>query len=333
MLTTRGRRGTARVHRGRGTPAYSGAVTSPASPRARRRAPTVLRTGLGTVLALAAAGLVAVLVPLHWAEDTVVSQEGFTRTAGVLAEDAQFQEDLARAAVRRAVGTVLGERSSGIGFLDRIVADTARKAGDAAAGLSAQPAYQQAWRDALVRTHAANVPQDGGTPPEDLVLDVQPLLRAADAALQDALGRDLGLAEREGRLTVPGSGTGRMIETGTRLTDLTVPLTAAAVVLGVLALLVARHRFAVLGVLGLGSLAGLGLVWAAAQEVVRRISGPLGADPLVWLVSDRVLELLTHSLAERMLAAAWAAGITGAVGVAGAVVVSSVSRRRRRTTA
>ena len=49
---------------------------------------------------------------------------------------------------------------------------------------------------------------------------------------------DVGLAERESRITVPGSNTGRLIEAGTRVTDLAVPLTWTAAVLAVLALLV-----------------------------------------------------------------------------------------------
>jgi hypothetical protein len=294
-----------------------------------------VRTGLGAALALVTAGLVSVLVPLHWAADTVVSQQGFTRVVGTLSEDRQFQEALARTAVNRAADTLLGERSTGIAFVDRLVQDAARRAADVAAGLSSQPAYQQAWTQALIRTHEANVPADGAVAdaPQHLVLELQPLLEAADGAVQQSVGVDLGLAERQGSITVPGSNTGRLVEAGTRLTGLAVPLSWAAGVLGLLALLVARHRFAVLAVLGLGTLAGLAVVWALVQEALRRAAGPLGVDPLVWLVSDRVLDLLTGSLAQWMTTAAWAAGITGAVGVVGAVVVSSASRRRRRSTA
>jgi hypothetical protein len=306
-----------------------------AAPRPPRRAAAAVRTGLGAALALVTAGLVSVLVPLHWAADTVVSQQGFTRVVGTLSEDRQFQEALARTAVNRAADTLLGERSTGIAFVDRLVQDAARRAADVAAGLSSQPAYQQAWTQALIRTHEANVPADGAVAdaPQHLVLELQPLLEAADGAVQQSVGVDLGLAERQGSITVPGSNTGRLVEAGTRLTGLAVPLSWAAGVLGLLALLVARHRFAVLAVLGLGTLAGLAVVWALVQEALRRAAGPLGADPLVWLVSDRVLDLLTGSLAQWMTTAAWAAGITGAVGVVGAVVVSSASRRRRRSTA
>ena len=321
-----------------GNPAYSGRVSSSApapGPGSRRRAATVLRTGLGTVLGLAAASLVAVLVPLHWAGETVVSREGFTRVVGTLADDRAFQEELARTAVDRAVDSFVGERSTGIAFLDRLVDEAARRAGDVAANLSADPSYQRAWTQALVRTHAANVPADGAVEqaPKDLVLDLTPLLGAVDGAVQRAVGVDTGLAGRQGVLTVPGTGTGRLVDHGARLAGMAEPLTWAAGALGVLALFVTRHRFATLAVMGLGSLAGLGVVWVLVERGVQRATGVLGADPLVRLVVDRVTLLLMGDLGERMVTAAWVAGAAGAVGVLGAVAVSAGSRRRRRTTA
>lgn len=327
MLTTRcGQPGTVRR-------AYSGAVTFSAPPasgnRSRRRAATVLRTGLGTVLGLTAAALVAVLVPLHWAQDTLVSREGFTEVVGTLAEDEPFQEELARTAVEQAADRIMGERATGVGFLDRMLENAVRRAADVAVDLTSDPAYQRAWTQALTRTHEANVPVDGAvdTPPKHLVLDIEPVLQEVDAAVQRSLGVDIGLAEREGRITVPGTNTGRLIETGTRLTDLAVPLTWAAAVLAALALLVTRHRFATLAVLGLGTLAGLGVVWLLVEEGVQRASGVLGSDPVVRLAADRVLVLLTGSLGEQMVTAAWIAGITGVVGLVGAIVVSGGSRR------
>ncbi|GAA1774665.1 hypothetical protein [Kocuria aegyptia] len=303
--------------------------------RSRRRAAAVLRTGLGTVLGLAAASLVALLVPLHWAQDTVVSRDGFTRVVGTLAEDRPFQEKLARTAVGQVADRVVGERATGVGFLDRILEDAVRRAADVAADLTSDPAYQRAWTEALTRTHEANVPVDGGVeePPKDLVLDIGPVLQEVDAAVQRAVGVDIGLTDRESRITVPGSNTGRLIEAGTRLTDLAVPLTWTAAVLAVLALLVSRHRFAVLAVLGLGTLAGLGVVWLAVEQGVQRASGMLGGDPVVRLAADRVVVLLTGSLGEQMATAAWAAGITGVVGLVGAILVSGGSRRRSRPTA
>ncbi|MFI7481770.1 hypothetical protein ACH9EU_05060 [Kocuria sp. M1R5S2] len=303
--------------------------------RSRRRAGTVLRTGLGTVLALAAASLVSVLVPLHWVDDTVLSREGFTRVVGTLADDRPFQEELARTAVDRAADVVLGERT-GLPFLDRILEDAARRAGDLAAGLTADPAYQRAWTQTLVRTHEANVPAPGETPPANLVVDLRPLLDELDGAVERAVGFDIGLSERQGVVTVPGTGTGRLIETWIRLTDLAVPLTWAAAALAGLALVVTRHRFATLAVLGLGSLVGLGVVGELVERGVRRVTGLLGPDPVVRLVVDRVTDLLLGSLGEQMLTAAWVAGATGVVGVLGAVVaavVSAGSRRRHRPTA
>ncbi|GEO93906.1 hypothetical protein [Kocuria turfanensis] len=303
--------------------------------RPRRRSATVLRTGLGTLLGLTAAALVAVLVPLHWAQDTLVSKDGFTQVVGTLAEDEPFQEELARTAVDRAAERIVGERATGVGFLDRMLENAVRRAADVAAGLTSDPAYQRAWTEALARTHEANVPADGSAdaPPKHLVLDIGPVLREVDAAVQRAVGVDVGLAERESTITVPGSNTGRLIAAGTRLTDLAVPLTWAAAVLAVLALLVTRHRLATLAVLGLGSLAGLGVVWLVVEEAVQRASGVLGSDPVVRLAADRVLTLLTGSLGEQMATAAWAAGITGVVGLVGAIAVSGGSRRGVRPTA
>lgn len=319
--------------------AYSGAVSPSAPPasghRSRRRATTVLRTGLGTVLGLATASLVALLVPLHWAEETVVSRDGFTRVVGTLAEDQPFQEELARTAVGQATDRFLGERATGVPFLDRALEGLARRATDIAVDLTSDPAYQRAWTQSLARTHAANVPAEDGAEqaPRDLVLDLGPMLREVDAALERVAGVDAGLAGRDSTLTVPGSRTGPLIEKAVRLTDLAVPLTWAAAVLGVLALLVARHRFAVLAVLGLGTLAGLGGVWLLVEHGVERATGVLGADPVVRLAVDRVVVLLTGSLGEQMVTAAWAAGITGVVGLVGAILVSGGSRRGRRPTA
>lgn len=313
---------------------------SPSAPpasghRSRRRATTVLRTGLGTVLGLATASLVALLVPLHWAEDTVVSRDGFTQVVGTLAEDRQFQEELARTAVGQATDRFLGERATGVPFLDRALENLTRRAADVAVGLTSDPAYQRAWTQSLARTHAANVPAEDGVaePPRDLVLDLGPMLHEVDAAVERTAGVDVGLSDREGTMTVPGSRTGRLIEAGTRLTDLAVPLTWTAAVLAVLALLVTRHRFATLAVMGLGSLAGLGGVWLLVEHGVERASGVLGSDPVVRLAVDRVAVLLTGSLAEQMVTAAWAAGITGVVGLVGAILVSGGSRRGRRPTA
>ena len=303
--------------------------------RPRRHGAGLVRTGLGTVLGLAAASLVAVLVPLHWAQDTVVSQEGFTRVVGTLADDRPFQEELARAAVAQAADGLVGERGTGLPFLDRIVDNIAGRAADAAARLTADPAYRRAWTQTLTRTHAANVPADRSvdSAPEDLVLDLGPLYREVDSAVQRAVGVDLRLAERDGVVTVPGSGTGRVIDTVTRLTDLAVPLTWTAAALAGLALLVSRRRLAALAVLGLGSLAGLGAAWLFAETLVQQVTGVLGADPVVRMAVDRVALLLTDSLAAQMATAAWIAGITGAVGLVGAAAVSSGSRRRRRPTA
>jgi hypothetical protein len=334
MLTTRRGQPCTRCAR-----AYSGPVSLSAPPasghRSRRRATTVLRTGLGTVLGLATASLVALLVPLHWAQDTVVSRDGFTREVGTLAEDRPFQEELARTAVGQATDRILGERATGVGFLDRTLENLSRRASDIAVGLTADPAYQRAWTQSLERTHAANVPAEGGVaePPRDLVLDLGPMLQEVDAALDRTAGVDAGLSDRESTMTVPGSRTGRLIEAGTRLTDLAVPLTWTAAVLAALALLVTRHRFAVLAVLGLGSLAGLGVVWLLVEQGVQRASGMLGGDPVVRLAGERVIVLLTGSLGEQMVTAAWAAGITGVVGLVGAILVSGRSRRGPRPTA
>ena len=319
-------------------PVYSGAVTPTAPPsghRSRRRATTVLRTGLGTVLGLAAAGLVAVLVPLHWAQDTVVSRDGFARVVGALAQDQPFQEELARTAVAQTADRLVGEGATGVGFLDRLLEDAVRRAADVAADLTSDPAYQRAWTESLTRTHEANVPTDGAvaSAPEHLVLDIGPVLREVDAAVQQAVGVDVGLSEQGGTITVPGSNTGRLIDAATRLTDLAVPLTWLAAVLAVLALLVTRHRLATLAVLGLGSLAGLGVVWLLVEQGAQRAAGVLGADPVVGLAGRRVLDLLTGSLGEQMVTAAWASGIVGVVGLAGAIAVSGGSRRRPRPTA
>lgn len=308
----------------------------PASGRpSRRRAATVLRTGLGTVLGLAAASLVAVLVPLHWAEDTVVSRDGFTRVVGTLADDQEFQEELARTAASRAADALVGERATGVPFLDRMLDNVSRRAADVAAGLTDEPGYRRAWTETLTRTHAANVPSEDGVDqaPKHLVLDLAPLYREVDAAVERAVGVDVGLSERGAVVTVPGSNTGRFIESGTRLTDLAVPLTWTAAVLAALALLVTRHRFATLAVMGLGSLAGLGVVWVLVERAAERMTGVLGSDPVIGLAAERVTTLLTGSLAEQMVTAAWAAGITGVVGVVGAVVVSAASRHGRRPTA
>lgn len=314
-------------------------MTSSAPPtsghRPRRRSATVLRTGLGTVLGLTTAALVAVLVPLHWAQDTLVSRDGFTQVVGTLAEDEPFQEELARTAVDQAAERIVGERATGVGFLDRMLENAVRRAADVAAGLTSDPAYQRAWTESLARTHEANVPADGAAdaPPQHLVLDIGPVLQEVDAAVQRAVGVDVGLADRESTITVPGSNTGRLIAAGTRLTDLAVPLTWVAAALAVLALLVTRHRLATLSVLGLGSLTGLGVVWLVVEESVQRASGVLGSDPVVRLAADRVLTLLTGSLGEHMATAAWAAGITGVVGLVGAIAVSGGSRRGVRPTA
>lgn len=303
--------------------------------RSRRRAATILRTGLGTVLGLATASLVAVLVPLHWAEDTVVSREGFTQVVGTLADDRAFQEELARTAASRAADAIVGERATGVPFLDRMLDNAARRAADVAAGLTAEPGYQRAWTETLTRTHAANVPSEDGVDqaPKHLVLDLRPLYREVDVAVERAVGVDVGLSERSGVMTVPGSNTGRFIEVVTRLTDLAVPLTWTAAALAALALLVTRHRFATLAVMGLGSLAGLGIVWLLVERGAERTTGVLGSDPVVRLAAERITALLTSSLAEEMVTAAWAAGITGAVGVVGAVAVSAASRRGRRPSA
>lgn len=330
MLTTR--RGQAR--------AYSGAVHSSRTPAAGRRSPrraaTALRTGTGMVLALLSASLVSVLVPLHWVDDTVLSTDGFTRAVGTLADDRRFQEQLARSAVDRAADTLVGE-STGLPFLDRLMDNLSRRAADAAVDLTADPAYQRAWTQTLIRSHEANVPAEGTAEqaPRNLVVDLTPMLREIDTAVERSVGVDVGLAERGGVLTVPGLGTGRLIEAATRLTALAVPMTWAAAVLAALALLVTRHRFATLAVLGLGSLAGLGVVRVLVGDTVQRVTGVLDADPVAALVVERVTALLLGSLGEEMAAAAWVAGITGAVGVVGAVgaaLVSYGSRRRARPT-
>lgn len=303
--------------------------------RSRRHGPGLLRTGLGTVLGLAAASLVAVLVPLHWAQETVVSQDGFTRVVGTLADDRPFQEELARAAVMRTAENLVGERAASLPFLDRIVDNIAGRAADAAAELTSDPSYRRAWTQTLVRTHAANVPADRAVDraPEDLVLDLGPLFQEVDSAVQGAVGVDLRLAERDSVLTVPGSGTGRVVDTVTGLTGLAVPLTWTAAALAALALVVSRRRLATLAVLGLGSLAGLGAVWLFVEALVHRVTGVLGADLVVRMAVDRVALLLTESLAAQMATAAWIVGITGAVGLVGAAAVSSGSRRRGRPTA
>lgn len=303
--------------------------------RSRQHGPGLLRTGLGTVLGLAAASLVAVLVPLHWAQETVVSQDGFTRVVGTLADDRPFQEELARAAVMRTAENLVGERAASLPFLDRIVDSIAGRAADAAAELTSDPSYRRAWTQTLVRTHAANVPADRAVDraPEDLVLDLGPLFQEVDSAVQGAVGVDLRLAERDSVLTVPGSGTGRVVDTVTGLTGLAVPLTWTAAALAALALLVSRRRLATLAVLGLGSLAGLGAVWLFVEALVQRVTGVLGADLVVRMAVDRVALLLTESLAAQMATAAWIVGITGAVGLVGAAAVSSGSRRRGRPTA
>ncbi len=220
-----------------------------------------MRTLVSAVLALLALVVAAGGLASAWIDEHLVEESGFVALAAPLGSDPGFQAALAESLAQEVTATS--------GLPEQLQSFVGPVVLDAAGAVTGSSGYPAAWTETLRLSHAftlAEAPGPGEAAPAVLSLDLRPV---AELLADDIGGRlgvdvpvpgdttiDVGSLERGGML----SGVADAVQ-GWRL------YLAGAVVLGLLAVVVARRRGTTLALLGLG-LAGIGVLGLLAGDWV-----------------------------------------------------------------
>lgn len=280
-----------------------------------------MRTFVSAVATVLGVLLAAVAVPAIWLDRNIVQEDGFVSLAAPLGKNAEFQQQLAAAAV----GTI--DTSAVPGFLADLVQPVLE---DAATSLTGLPGYPAAWEETLRKSHRLSFPQAGDEPAatgstSSLTLDVAPLV----ALGAEEISRATRLPLDPPGETLINVGQPEQREWTERLATyapLGYILAAGAVVAFLLALVAAHRRWTVLVGAGAGGLL-LAALWAAGAQ--------LGAGAA--LAIDTGNEVANMFRNEFVAAAnadftGWTvtAAITGGLVLLLGVVAGIASRKRRQ---
>ncbi|MFW0109859.1 hypothetical protein ACN081_03970 [Rothia sp. P13129] len=133
----------------------------------------------------------------YWAEQNIISEQGFSSLASPLGQDSSFQKALSDAVVAdimkdQTVKNYLGEGQEE-GFFGSIknwlrerVKENIQKA---AQSVTSQESYQHMWNDIVTRTHRYNV----GEEHQNIALDIDPVYEQVNSQLVQFLGDKLSI--------------------------------------------------------------------------------------------------------------------------------------------
>lgn len=238
-------------------------------------------SALGVILALL---LTAVAVPAAWVDQNIVQEDGFTRIAGGLGSDPDFQARLADAAV--------GSFESSVNLPGPIKSLAAGVLEQAASGMQSWSDYPQAWEETVRNSHKLNFGA-AGQPEESsastaLVLDIAPLVRLIRDHFAEATRVRVDVPSE--RLISLGEPSHRqLVERVATFAPLWWVAALGAFVSALLALFVARRRPVVLAFLGLGGLAVAGLWWAGLNVAAGAVGNLSNGSELAGLFAGKFL--------------------------------------------
>ncbi len=266
-------------------------------------------------LAAAAGGLASA-----WLDENLVEESGFVALAAPLGKDAQFQAALADSLAQEiTANTGLPDR------LDSIVEPLIR---DAAGKVTGSSLYPAALTETLRLSHAvtfAQAPDPSAPAPAALTLDLGPIVGLVADSVSSALGLEVPVPE-DTTIEVAS------IERGGILSGMADAVRewrlylAAAGVLAVLAIVLARRRGTALALLGLG-VALIGVAGFLAADWVPAVAAGVPG-------SGAVADVFIRGLASRAGASIAEASSPVIIGGLIAVVIgivgqAAVGRRRR----
>lgn len=280
-----------------------------------------MRSFVSAAAAVLAVLLAAVAVPAIWVDRTIVQEQGFVDLAAPLAENSEFQQQLAVAAV----GTI--DTSAVPGFLSDMVRPVLE---DAASSLTGLPGYPAAWEEALRKSHrlsfAGPATDDAGSAPaSSLTLDVAPLVSLGAEEISRATRLPLDPPDK----TLINVGQPEHKEWTERLTTFAPAgylLAGGSAIALLLALVAAHRRWTVVAGAGVGALL-LAVAWAFGSQLAS--AAVVSADSGNEVANMFRDELVAASVADFQ---GWtmSAAITGGVLVLLGLAAGFASRKRAR---
>jgi hypothetical protein len=271
-----------------------------------------MRTVASALLALLALVLTAVGLASAWVDENLVEEAGFVALAAPLADDAGFQSALSDSLVQEVTETTgLPEQ------LDRLVEPLVR---DAAGAVSASSGYPAAWSETLRLSHAftfAQAPDPSEPAPAVLTLDLGPVVQLVADSVGGTLGLDVPLPA-DTTIDIGSFERGGVL---TGVADAVQPwglYLAAAGLLAVLALVIARRRGTALALLGLG-IVGIGLMGILARDWIPALAARAPG-------TNAIADVFLSGLAERAGADLADTSLPIVVGGAVAVVIGLVGQ-------
>lgn len=269
-----------------------------------------MRTFGSAILVLAALLLAGAAVCSAWLAQNAVSSQGFSQLAQPLGEDEPFKAELSSALAAQASASVSDGLPDGLAALVEPVVERV------VSGFQQAPGYPEAWTQTLERSHTATF--DSGTPS----LDLGPLLNLVSQQVAGEIGTEpVDVGER--LLTVSGVDRSAELETLTRFADSWPLFAAAAVLAGLLGLLLARRRSTTFALLGAGAAVLGGVLWLAAGAAAAIVEGQTPANPVASTFIDGLLPIAQSSFESWLLVLIIAGAVAFAVGLVFRLVAGS----------
>ena len=279
-----------------------------------------MRTFVSAVAVILGVLLAAVAVPAIWLDRNIVQEDGFVALASPLGKDEAFQQRLAGAAV----GTI------DTGAIPEPLAGLVQPVLDAAAGsMTRLPGYPAAWEETLRKSHRLSFADPRSLPPEvdsttSLTLDVAPLVALGTEEISKATGMPL-VSPDQTLINIGQSNQRQLIERVSAYAPMGYLLAVGAVIALLLALVVARRRWAVIFSLGVAALLLAGLWTAGSQLAADAVLGAASGNEVADMFKNEFVAAASTSFQAWTLASAIAGGALLVVGLV--IRIASPGRR------
>lgn len=277
-----------------------------------------MRTAVSALLVIAALLLAAIAGPSLWLQRNIVDGPGFTKLAGPLGSNSEFQEGLSALAADQVTGSLdlppqLNELAGAI------ITSAARS-------LHTDPGYETAWTKTLQRSHELTFNAAGNQDVQgDLKLDIAPLVELVAANVSANLGVPLP-TPKDVVISVDQPKVAQALPLATKLGGWSGWMVFIAVDLLALGMIVAR-RHALTLILGGAGLAAVALLWLLGSGWVESALVGMAVGPEVAQQFGIQLGALAR--------ASWQGGITVTFVIAAVMMAAggaALMLKRRRTT-
>lgn len=280
-----------------------------------------MRTPVSALLALLALVVAAGGLASAWVDENLVDESGFVALAAPLGDDAAFQSTL--------VDSLTQEATAGAGLPEQVTAFLEPVIRDAAGAVTSSEGYPGAWNRTLRLSHDitfAQAPDPEEPAPAIISLDLGPVTELLTENVEAAFPVEVPVPENT-RIEVGSIERGGLFSGVADAVQHWGTYLAAAGVLAVLALLVARRRGTTLALLGIGVV----LIGALGYLV----AGQLPGIAVEATGANAVAQVFVQGLAQRAGAdLATSSGpviVAGAIAVVVGVVVQFLAGGRRRS--